>query len=87
MNDRDRGTMLEWLLAKCSEAKQALIARDQAEETWRSGSSQSWRAVGCRLTAAQRKSQADIEARIAAKYRRDVEMFEVLLSILEAHDD
>lgn len=74
--------LLEWLNAQLSKAENALAAREQARETWRGGSSQSWKLAGCRLNKSQRLRVAEKEDRISIKCRRDVEMFKVVIAIV-----
>lgn len=77
-------TLSEWLHAKLADAEKALKAREDGVSVWKGGTDQSWKAVGCRLTRQQRIKQSEMEARIAVKCRRDVEMFKAVISKLSA---
>ena len=46
-----------------------------------------WRAVGCTKTKAQRLKDADMHGRIAAKNRKEVEMFKAVLERLKAPNE
>lgn len=71
-----------WLREKVTEAEKALKAREQMEATWRHGTDETWRAVACKMTPAQRLQEANKHARIAVKCRRDLEMFQTVLNIV-----
>lgn len=83
--------LIDWVREKLADAKKSLSAREQMENVLRSGTDASW-AFAAKLhpttsglpplTKAQRLKSAEGQKRIAAKCRRDVEMFEAILSKL-----
>lgn len=80
---RMNAELMGWLREQLAKAEQALKGREQLEECMRGGTDSSWRAVGCKLTKAQRLKEASVHGRIAAKYRRDVKMFQAVMSIMQ----
>ena len=77
------GDLLGWLHEKLAAAEKSLAARRQGAECWRSGTAKEWKAVGNKMTKAQRIAQADGETRIAAKYQRDVNNYRTLILRLQ----
>lgn len=75
-------TLLEWLHEKLEAAEKSLIAREQMDAAWRSGTDQSWRAASCRLSKEQRIEEADRQARIADKMRCEVSNFKAVIEIV-----
>lgn len=81
----------DWLLVKIDEAQTAVACRAQAERTYLSGDDASWAAAaeihpstrGKPMKKAERMLAARIESRIAAKCRRELEMFKAVLKIVE----
>jgi hypothetical protein len=84
------GDMLEWFRRKVAEAESTLKSREQMEALWRSGDDESWAAAaamhpstaGKPMPKAKRIEEADRQGRIAAKMRRELRMFEAVLSVL-----
>jgi hypothetical protein len=79
--------MDDWIDFQIAEVEKSINARVQAEAVWRDSPEKSWRAVGCRLTKAERGIQADIEGRIAASCRRDLQMLKAIRDIPTAADE
>lgn len=63
-----------------------LKARIQAEKTWREGTDASWRAVGCRMTKAQRLNVAEREKRIGIKVQKRIELFKAAIALLDGRE-
>lgn len=61
----------------------AVKGRELSESVWRGGTGYSWRAAGCKLSKSERGNVADIDAKIAAKIRIEVEMFKAVLCFLK----
>lgn len=59
---------------KISDAQTDLKWRKDGEAAWRDGSAEVWRAVGCRKSKAERLKLSEIEGRIAAKIRAEIEI-------------
>lgn len=78
----DKKEMTEFIEGKLIEAFASLKAREEMEVVWRGGTEESWRAVGCRLTKAQRLKDSAMHGRIAAKLRREVELFKAVRDTL-----
>ena len=78
------GALVEFLEGKLIDAFATLKAREEMERTWRGGTDEMWRAVGCTKSKAQRLKDADMHARIAAKNRKEVAMFKAVLERLKA---
>ena len=82
--------VLGWLRVKLQEAETALVAREQAEDTWRSGDDASWNiaaglhpsTVGRTLSKKGRLEMADRQARIAAKIRSEIEIIKTALAAI-----
>lgn len=74
--------LLAWLRAKLADAKHSVRAREEEESTWRGGTEEAWRAVGCKLNKRGRLEVAERAARILAKCRREVENFEAVIEIV-----
>lgn len=82
--------LIDWVREKLADAKKSLSAREQMEKTWRGGTDLEWAAAaelhpstrGKPILKADRIKLADSQKRIVAKCRRDVEMFEAILSKL-----
>lgn len=70
--------MVEFIEGKLISAFASLKAREEMERTWRGGTDEMWRAVGCTKTKAQRFKEAEMHGRIAAKLRREVELFKAV---------
>lgn len=79
--------LLGFLRGKLAAAEQALRSREQGEECWRDGTSETWRKVGCKLTKAQRLRLSEKEGRIAEKCRREVAMFKAVIAALDKPND
>lgn len=79
--------LLGWLREKLEDAEKALKAREQMEEAWRGGTSESWSAVGCFMTKAERLRTSDTHARIAVKCRDEVSMFKAVIERLSHPND
>jgi hypothetical protein len=78
------GAVVEFVKGKLAAAEHAVKCREEAEKTWRGGTDESWRAVGCRMALGQRMETSAREGRIAIKCRREVEMFKEVLARLQA---
>jgi hypothetical protein len=76
------GDLLGWLHEKLAAAEKSLDARRQGAECWRGGTAKEWKAVGNKMTKAQRIAQAEVETRIAAKYQREVDNFRAVIAAL-----
>lgn len=76
------GDLLEWLRGEIDDAEKAVRAREQAEATWRGGTDKSWRALGCKLNKSERLKNADFNGRMAAKYRRNLELIRAITEIV-----
>lgn len=85
--------LLEWLRGKITDAESTLKAREQMEETWRSGDDKSWAAAAAMhpstsgkppMKMADRIKVADGQRRIAVKCRRELKMFEAALAAVQA---
>ena len=63
-------------------AESCVKFREDSVKCWRGGTDESWKAVGCRKTKAQRLETAAIHGRIAIKMRRRVELFDGVLDVL-----
>jgi len=82
--------MIAWLVSKLTDAERALKCREQEAVTWREGTDAQWDAAasmhpstkGKSLKRAARLVEADRNAKIAIKMRRDVEMYQAVLSFL-----
>ncbi len=70
--------MVDFIEGKLIEAFASLKAREEMETVWKGGTEESWRAVGCRLTKAQRLKDSAMHGRIAVKLRREVELFKAV---------
>ncbi len=68
--------------AKIVEAEKVLNAREQMRDAWAGGSDESWRLAGCTLTKERRLEHSATHGRIAAKNRRELEMFKAVLKRL-----
>lgn len=79
MNLNPKEEVIEWLREQLSNAETALKCREDMQKAWAGGTSQSWRAVGCKKTKAQRLEESETQKRIAVKARRDVEMFKATI--------
>jgi hypothetical protein len=86
-----KAEIIEFLRGKCMDALADAIAREQSEQTWRGGNDESWKLVASLhpSTAANamnkkaRLKEAEIHQRIAAKLRREAEMFKAAFNLLE----
>lgn len=74
--------ILGWLRGKLAEAEKELVARRQMESTWRGGTDQTWKAVGCKKNQAERLRESAMQGRIATKCQRDVEMCKAAIEAL-----
>lgn len=84
--------LLGWLREQLGKATYSLEARELAENTWRSGDDESWKRVaklcgGKEASKSERLANAEREARIAVKYRRDVAMLRAAIEILSHPND
>jgi len=86
----------EFLQEKLAKAEMALRAREEAASTWRGGTDAEWREADQvypstrhlpPITKAERLAEADREDRIAEKCRRDIEMFQAAIAILDRLPD
>lgn len=77
--------IIAFLREQLTRAEQSLSAREQGEACWRGGTSESWRAAGCRKTKAQRIEVAEREQRIGVKNRHEVAMFKAAITLIEAN--
>lgn len=85
---------IEFIRVKMERAQADLKAREQMEEISRSGTDEDWRracalhptTAGKAPTKAERIKEADMQHRIAAKCRREVEMFKSVLALLEKYE-
>jgi hypothetical protein len=74
--------LLGWLRAKLIDAESTLKARMQMEATWRGGTDESWKAVGCKTNKAERLKESERHGRIASRCRHDVEMFKAFIAAI-----
>lgn len=79
--------LLLWLQTKITEAQRCVTAREQAAETWKSGSDEDWKSVGASESREQRLQTAAVNQRIAESYRRDVKCLERLIEIVAHGQD
>lgn len=79
-----KAEMSEFIQGKLIDAFASLMAREEMEKTWRGGTDESWRAVGCNLSKKQRLKDADTHLRIAVKLRREVELFKAVRDAIES---
>lgn len=70
-----------WLREKLAEANRCLAARKHSEATWR-GNDKEWASEENAPPKKARLTIADREARIAVKYRRDIEMITRLITVV-----
>jgi len=75
--------MLAFLRSKLAESQKALRAREQSAKVWRTGDEKTWKAAGCKLTKAQRIKEADAQARISIKCRREVDLFQAVIAAVD----
>jgi hypothetical protein len=78
----NRKEMVEFIEGKLIDAFAALKAREEMETVWRGGTDESWRAVGCTRTKAQRLKDSEMHGRIAVKLRHEVNMFKAVKDAL-----
>jgi hypothetical protein len=78
------GAAVEFVKGKLADVEKALKFREESEKVWRGGTDKSWRAVGCKMTKQQRLEVSARHGQIAAKCRREVEMFKEVLARLQA---
>jgi hypothetical protein len=81
------GACVDFIEGKLIDAAATLHAREEMERTWRGGTDEMWRAVGCNRTRAQRLKDADMHGRIAEKNRKEVAMLKAVLERLKAPND
>lgn len=79
-------TTTEFITGELKRAESELKFRSDAVRTWRGGTEESWRSVGCKLNKAQRMKSADIHERIQIKVLRRVEMFQAVLKELQENN-
>ncbi len=91
-------SLSQWLADKLKLAEEALRAREQAVEVWKSGTNESWAAAarmhpstaGKPMSKAERMTAAARASRIAIKCRHDVEMIKAIIDretgIVEARE-
>lgn len=89
MNDAE---LLAWLRCKVADAEKAVKSREQMESVLRSGEDESWCAAAQlhpstagqpAFKKAERLKEAEAQNRIAAKCRRELEMFKATLHRFE----
>lgn len=83
LGDIPEMTTIEFIKGKLAEAEHKLKLRQESEKVWRSGTDKSWRKAGSRMTREERLRVAAMDARIAIKNRKEVEMFRDVLNQLE----
>lgn len=85
--------LIPWLRSKLSEAEKAVRAREQARESWSSGTNKEWEASAKLhpdtankppIKRAERMAISAAQGRIAEKCRRDVVMFKATIATLRA---
>ena len=79
--------LLEWLRGEIEATEHTVKAREQAETTWRGGTDKSWRATGCTLSRAERLNNAEFNGRMAAKYRRNLDLIRAIAAIVANSND
>lgn len=77
------GAVVKFIQGKLAESKRTLKCREDMQKVWSEGTDESWRAVGNRMTKARRLIESDMHGRIAAKNRKEVDMFKATLSALQ----
>ena len=78
--------LLCFLREKLADAEKALVFREESEAVWRDGDADTWRSVGCKLTFEQRLMESKRHGRIAAKCRREIELFKAAIGEIEKHN-
>ncbi len=76
--------MIAFVKAELEGVEKALKFRLDAQKCWASGTDESWRAVGCRKTKAQRLKESALHGRVAIKYHQRIEIFNAILNELLA---
>lgn len=82
-NDMSHDILLAWLRDQLAKAEQSLNARKQMESCWHGGTDATWKAVGCKLTKAQRLQESKLHGRIGLKCQRDVEMLKAIIIAIQ----
>jgi hypothetical protein len=90
-NMMNRADLLEWLRGKITEAEKALRAREEMERVWQCGSDEEWARVaalhpstaGKPIKKADRLREAELQGRIAAKCRIDLEMLHAAYAAIQ----
>ena len=77
------GAVVKFIQGKLADSKRTLKCREDMQKVWSEGTDESWRAVGNRMTKAQRLIESDMHGRIAAKNRKEMDMFKATLSALQ----
>lgn len=82
----------EWLNAQLAKAEHAVKCREQGEQCWSGGTNESWRKVaqaqgGVYHSRAKRLELAAKEKRIGDKCRKDVQMWKMVIGMLEEKAD
>jgi hypothetical protein len=80
--------LLGWLREKLEAAEKTLKAREQSEGSWRGGNQKEWDAAArmagmMPMTKSQRVERAEMQKRIAALSRHEVEMFQAAIEALQ----
>ncbi len=85
------GGVIAWLREQLSAAEKSLRAREQMEQSWKTGTNAEWDAAAKmhpdtanepRMKKADRMKESAAQGRIAVRCRQDVEMFKLLLASL-----
>jgi len=80
--------LLGFLRGKLADAEKSLRAREQSEESWRTGSESDWQMAarlsgGKPMKKSERLRQSEIQGRIAVKARHEVAMFKAVIAALD----
>lgn len=80
--------LIKWIREKRAEAEKHRRAREQMAETFMIGSDAEWRAAakahgGPVTTKSDRDKESAMQLRIAARYQDDVDLFQLLLNVME----
>lgn len=84
MSEPNKSELIEFIEGKLINAFSTLKTREEMEVVWRGGTEESWRAVGCHLTKAQRLKDSAMHGRIASKLRREVELLKAVRDALRS---
>lgn len=78
------GALVEFIEDKLADAEKSLQAREEMERVWRSGTDESWRAVGCKLGRIARLHESATHSVIAGRKRYEIEMYKKVIEALKA---